>query len=60
MPSIRKVEHGPEIGIRIRLGDLIEWSFIRIDDFVNGRANTGILDCPSQISRGFAFDDVIS
>ena len=53
MARVFEVEHGPEVGIRVRLRDLVQRSIVLINDLVNGRDDPSVLYCPPQITRGF-------
>jgi hypothetical protein len=47
MSSVFKVKHCPEIGIRVRFGNLIKRCVILIDDLVDRTHNSSVLDRPA-------------
>lgn len=54
MPSVRKVEHGPKVGVRVGFRDLVERRVIRVDDLVDRAPHARVLDRPLELTRGLA------
>lgn len=61
MAGVGKVEHAPESGVGVGLGDLEEgevWGvWGREGELVDGRDDTGVCYGPFEVARGFAADD---
>lgn len=60
MTCIREIEHCPEICVRVRFRDLVKRGIVRVDNFVDRRADTRVLNRPSKVTRCFAFDNAVS
>jgi hypothetical protein len=58
MPCVREIEHCPELSDGVRFGYLIEGSIVRVDYLVDWAAHSRILDCPFQLTRRFAPNDI--
>jgi hypothetical protein len=58
MSRVLEVEHRPEIGIGVRLGDLVQWCVVLVDNFVDWRDDAGVFYRPSQVARGLAPHDI--
>ncbi len=62
MPSIREVEHAPELGIWVGLGYLKQRQIPRVwrgkRKLVDGCEDTGVGNSPFQVARGFAADNL--
>jgi hypothetical protein len=54
--GVRVVEHSPEIGVWVRLRDLIERRIVLVDDLVDRASDSGVLDGPFELSRSLAAD----
>ncbi len=59
MSSIRKIEHRPEVRIRVRFTDLVQWCLIRINDLVNRISHPSVLNRPSKLARCFTSDGIV-
>jgi hypothetical protein len=59
MTGIREIEHCPEIRVRVRFGNLVQWCIVRVDNLVDRRPDSRVLDGPSQVSRSFTSDNVV-
>ena len=61
MASVGKVEHAPECGIRIRLGDLEKGKVSRVRrwkcELVDGRDYASVGDGPFEVAGGLAADN---
>jgi hypothetical protein len=55
---VSKVEHCPPVGVRVRLGDLIQGRVVRVDNLVDGAPDAVVLNCPTQLTGRLAPDDI--
>ena len=58
MPRVSEIEHCPKLGDWVRFGYLIQGSIIRVYYLVDWAAHARILDCPFQLTRCFASNDI--
>lgn len=59
MARVFEVEHGPPVGVRIRLGDLVQRSVVLVDNLVRRVHDASVLNRPLQVTRRLAANNVV-